>query len=60
MLRAAVIFLAIALVSAWVGFTNSATSAALIARVLFAVSVMGFLISLSVGIAWGRKITGKL
>ena len=58
MLRWAFIFLVIALIAAAFGFTGIAAGAASIAKVLFGIFVVIFLVLLIMGVAAGRRITG--
>jgi uncharacterized membrane protein YtjA (UPF0391 family) len=57
MLRWAVIFLIIAIVAGLFGFTGIATASAGIAKILFGIFVLLFVVALLLGIAAARKIT---
>jgi uncharacterized membrane protein YtjA (UPF0391 family) len=59
MLKWALIFAVIAIVAAALGFGGIAGAAAGIAKLLFFVAVVGFLIFLAIGIFAGRKIMGR-
>ncbi|CUA81404.1 Uncharacterized membrane protein YtjA, UPF0391 family [Gulbenkiania indica] len=59
MLRWAAIFFIIALVAGAMGFGGIAGAAGGIAKILFWLFVIGFLVTLVLGIAAGRKITGR-
>lgn len=59
MLRWALIFAIVALVAGALGFGGIAGAAAGIAKLLFFVAVVGFLIFLAMGIFAGRKLTGR-
>jgi uncharacterized membrane protein YtjA (UPF0391 family) len=56
MLRWAVIFLIIAIVAGLFGFTGIAAASAGIAKILFGIFVLLFLVALLLGIAAARKI----
>jgi uncharacterized membrane protein YtjA (UPF0391 family) len=56
MLRWAVIFLIIALVAALFGFTDIAAASAGIAKILFGIFLVLFLIALVFGLAVGSKV----
>lgn len=58
MLRWALIFLVIGLVAAVLGFTNLAGASIEIAKVLFYIFIVIFLVLLVLGLFAGRKITG--
>jgi uncharacterized membrane protein YtjA (UPF0391 family) len=60
MLRWALVFLVLALVAAMFGFTGIAVAAASIAKVLFFIFLVVFLVTLLLGIAAGRKLASKL
>jgi uncharacterized membrane protein YtjA (UPF0391 family) len=57
MLSYALIFLVIAIVAALFGFGVIATTATGIAKILFFVFLIGFVISLIMGLATGRRTT---
>jgi len=59
MLRWALIFAIVAIVAGALGFGGVAGAAAGIAKLLFFVAVVGFLIFLAVGVFAGRKIMGR-
>lgn len=59
MLKWALIFAVVAIVAAALGFGGIAGAAAGIAKILFFVAVMGFLIFLALGVFAGRKIMGR-
>lgn len=59
MLKWALIFAVVAIVAAALGFGGVAGAAAGIAKLLFFVAVVGFLIFLALGIFAGRKLTGR-
>jgi uncharacterized membrane protein YtjA (UPF0391 family) len=56
MLRWAVIFLIIALVAAMFGFTDIAAASAGIAKILFGIFLVLFLIALVFGLAVGSRV----
>jgi len=58
MLKWALIFAVVALIAGALGFGGIAGAAAGIAKLLFFVAVVGFLIFLALGIFAGRKIMG--
>jgi uncharacterized membrane protein YtjA (UPF0391 family) len=58
MLRWALIFLVIGLVAAVLGFTNLAGAAIGIAKILFFVFMVIFVVLLVAGLTIGRKISG--
>lgn len=58
MLRWALIFLVIGLVAAVLGFTNIAGASIEIAKVLFYIFLVIFLVLLVLGLLAGRKISG--
>jgi uncharacterized membrane protein YtjA (UPF0391 family) len=58
MLKWALIFAVVALIAGGLGFTGLAGAAAGIAKLLFFVFVVGFLLFLALGVFAGRKITG--
>jgi uncharacterized membrane protein YtjA (UPF0391 family) len=60
MLRWALAFLVLALVAALFGFTGIAVAAASIAKVLFFIFLVVFLVTLVLGVAAGRKLASKL
>ena len=60
MLRWAVLFLVISLIAALFGFTDIAVAAAGIAKILFFVFLVIFLVFLLLGVAAGRRISGPL
>jgi uncharacterized membrane protein YtjA (UPF0391 family) len=57
MLRWAVIFLIIAIVAGLFGFTGIAAASAGIAKILFGIFVLLFIVALLLGIAAARRIT---
>jgi uncharacterized membrane protein YtjA (UPF0391 family) len=57
MLRWAVIFLVIALVAAVFGFTDIAAASATIAKVLFGIFLILFLVALVLGFAAAKRVT---
>lgn len=59
MLRWALIFAIVAIVAGALGFGGIAGAAAGVAKLLFFVAVVGFLIFLAIGIFAGRKLTGR-
>ena len=56
MLRYAVIFFIIAIIAAIFGFSNIAAGATNIARILFYIFIVVFLISLIMGFMKGKKV----
>ena len=58
MLKWAAIFFLIALVAALFGFTDIAAGAATIAKVLFGIFLVIFLVFLVLGLMAGRAVTG--
>lgn len=58
MLRWAVIFLVIGLIAALLGFTNIAGASFDIARILFFIFIVVFLVLLVLGVTAARRITG--
>ena len=58
MLRWALIFLVIGLVAALLGFTTIAGTSIAIAKTLFFIFMVIFLVLLIAGLAVGRRITG--
>jgi uncharacterized membrane protein YtjA (UPF0391 family) len=58
MLKWALIFAIVAIVAGALGFGGIAGAAAGIAKLLFFIAVVGFLIFLAIGIFAGRKIMG--
>lgn len=58
MLKWALIFAVVALIAGALGFGGIAGAAAGIAKLLFFVAVVGFLIFLALGVFAGRKIMG--
>ncbi len=58
MLRWALIFLVIGLVAAVLGFTNLAGASIEIAKVLFYIFLVVFLVLLVLGLIAGRKVAG--
>lgn len=56
MLRWALIFLVVALVAAFFGFTDVAAASAGIAKILFAIFLIGFLVLLLAGVVIGRRV----
>jgi uncharacterized membrane protein YtjA (UPF0391 family) len=59
MLRWALIFAIVAIIAGALGFGGIAGAAAGIAKLLFFVAVVGFLIFLALGVFAGRKIMGR-
>ena len=59
MLKWALIFAVVAIVAGALGFGGIAGAAAGIAKLLFFVAVVGFLIFLALGVFAGRKIMGR-
>ncbi|HET6971500.1 MAG TPA: DUF1328 family protein [Phenylobacterium sp.] len=59
MLKWALIFAIVAIVAGALGFGGIAGAAAGIAKLLFGVAVIGFLIFLALGVFAGRKIAGR-
>ena len=59
MLRWAFMFLILALIAAAFGFMGVASAAAGIAKVLFFIFLVGFVIALVAGLAVGRKVAGR-
>jgi uncharacterized membrane protein YtjA (UPF0391 family) len=59
MLKWALIFAIVALAAGALGFGGIAGAAAGIAKLLFFVAVVGFLIFLALGVFAGRKLTGR-
>ena len=59
MLKWALIFAVVALIAGGLGFTGMAGAAAGIAKILFFLCVVGFLVFLALGIMAGRKISGN-
>jgi uncharacterized membrane protein YtjA (UPF0391 family) len=59
MLKWALIFAVVAIVAGALGFGGIAGAAAGVAKLLFAVAVIGFLIFLALGVFAGRKLTGR-
>jgi uncharacterized membrane protein YtjA (UPF0391 family) len=57
MLRWAVIFLIIAIIAGLFGFTGIAAASAGIAKILFGIFVLLFIVALLLGIAAARRIT---
>jgi uncharacterized membrane protein YtjA (UPF0391 family) len=57
MLRWALIFLVVAIVAALFGFGGIATAAAGIAKILFYIALVIFLVMLILGLMAGRRIT---
>ncbi|MDO8323796.1 MAG: DUF1328 domain-containing protein [Phenylobacterium sp.] len=58
MLKWALIFAVVALIAGALGFTGMAGAAAGIAKVLFFVAVIGFVLFLALGAFVGKKISG--
>ena len=58
MLKWALIFAVVALIAGALGFTGMAGAAAGIAKLLFFVAVIGFVLFLVLGAFVGRKISG--
>jgi uncharacterized membrane protein YtjA (UPF0391 family) len=59
MLKWALIFALVAIIAGALGFGGIAGAAAGIAKLLFFVAVIGFLIFLALGVFAGRKIMGR-
>ena len=59
MLKWALIFAVVAVIAGALGFGGIAGAAAGIAKLLFFVAVVGFLIFIALGVFAGRKITGN-
>ncbi len=59
MLKWAIIFALIAIVAGAVGFTGMAGVAAGIAKFLFVLALIGFVLFLAAGFWLGRKVTGR-
>jgi len=59
MLKWALIFAIIALIAGGLGFGGVAGAAAGVAKILFGLFVLGFVIFLALGLMAGRKITGN-
>jgi uncharacterized membrane protein YtjA (UPF0391 family) len=57
MLRWAVVFLIIALIAAMFGFTDIAAASAGIAKVLFAIFLLGFLLIVLFGFLLGSRVS---
>ena len=55
MLRMALAFLIVALIAAWLGFGGIAAASAGIAKVIFFLFLVAFLVSLIWGLAIGRR-----
>jgi uncharacterized membrane protein YtjA (UPF0391 family) len=58
MLKWALIFAVVALIAGGLGFTGVAGAAAGVAKILFFLFAVGFLIFLAIGVMAGRKMTG--
>ena len=58
MLRWAVIFLIIALIAALFGFTDIAAASAGIAKILFGIFLVLFLVMVALGLFAARRVTG--
>jgi uncharacterized membrane protein YtjA (UPF0391 family) len=56
MLRWALIFFIVAIIAALFGFGGIAVASAGIAKILFLIFLIGFLITLVVGLAAGRRV----
>jgi uncharacterized membrane protein YtjA (UPF0391 family) len=59
MLKWALIFAVVALIAGALGFGGVAGASAGIAKILFGLFVIGFLIFLALGLFAGRKLTGR-
>jgi uncharacterized membrane protein YtjA (UPF0391 family) len=59
MLKWALIFAVVALIAGGLGFGGIAGAAAGVAKILFFLLVVGFLVFLVLGLMAGRKITGN-
>lgn len=59
MLKWALIFAVVAIIAAALGFGGIAGAAAGIAKILFFVAVIGFLLFLALGVFAGKKILGR-
>jgi uncharacterized membrane protein YtjA (UPF0391 family) len=59
MLRWALIFAVVALIAGGLGFGGVAGAAAGVAKILFFLFVLGFVIFLGLGLMAGRKLTGN-
>ena len=59
MLKWALIFAIVAIVAGALGFGGIAGAAAGIAKLLFFIAVVGFLLFLALGVWAGRKVTGR-
>lgn len=59
MLKWALIFAIVAIVAGALGFGGIAGAAAGVAKLLFFVAVVGFLLFLALGVFAGRKLTGR-
>ncbi len=59
MLKWALIFAIVALIAGGLGFGGVAGAAAGVAKILFGLFVLGFVIFLALGLMAGRKITGN-
>jgi uncharacterized membrane protein YtjA (UPF0391 family) len=59
MLKWALIFAVVALIAGGLGFTGVAGAAAGIAKLLFFVFAVGFVLFLALGVFAGRKLTGN-
>lgn len=57
MLKWAVIFLVIALIAAVFGFTDIAAASAGIAKILFGIFLVLFLVAVVIGLVVGKKLT---
>ncbi len=58
MLKWALIFAVVALIAGALGFSGLAGASAGIAKLLFGLFVIGFLIFLALGVFVGKKVTG--
>lgn len=58
MLKWALIFAVVALIAGALGFSGVAGAAAGVAKLLFFVFVLGFVLFLALGVFIGRKVTG--
>jgi uncharacterized membrane protein YtjA (UPF0391 family) len=59
MLKWALIFAVVAVIAAAVGFSGVAGAAAGVAKLLFGLFLVGFVVLLALGVFAGRKLTGR-
>jgi uncharacterized membrane protein YtjA (UPF0391 family) len=59
MLKWAIIFAVVALIAGWLGFSVVAGAAATIAKILFFLFLAACILFLVVGVAVGRKLSGR-